>query len=83
MQRELVELQRKILSVMKEYVKPGGKLLYSTCTINCEENEGNARWFLEKNPDFKTEQIDGKEWLQLLPGTHKSDGFFIAAFRKE
>lgn len=37
---DLVELQRKILSVVKDYVKPDGKLLYSTCTIHREENEG-------------------------------------------
>ncbi len=83
MQQELVLLQRRILSVVKNYVKPGGKLLYSTCTINEEENIGNARWFLEENPEFVNVPIDGKECLQLLPGIHKSDGFFIAAFRKE
>lgn len=82
-QKELVQLQRKILSVVQNYVKPGGKLIYSTCTINAEENEENARWFLAQHANFQNLQIEGRESLQLLPGIHKSDGFFIAAFRKE
>lgn len=81
-QKELVQLQRAILSVVKDYVKPGGKLIYSTCTINEDENEGNARWFLENHKDFQCLPTEGKECLQLLPGIHKSDGFFIAAFQK-
>ena len=50
---DLVELQRKILSVVKDYVKPDGKLLYSTCTIHREENEGNVEWFLKEYPEFE------------------------------
>ena len=50
---DLVELQKKILSVVKDYVKPGGKLLYSTCTIHREENEGNVEWFLKEYPEFE------------------------------
>ena len=47
-----------------------------------EENIGNVRWFLETNKEFESVPIEGKEGLQLLPGIHKSDGFFIAKFRK-
>lgn len=91
---ELATLQRQILSVVQAYVKPGGTLVYSTCTINEEENQGNVHWFLEKHPDFRLVSIedtvceglreDVKEegTLQLLPGVHKSDGFFLAKFRK-
>lgn len=91
----LVELQREILSVVKTYVRPGGILMYSTCTINPAENMDNVHWFLEQNPEFSMKDIrenlceelreDVKEQgcLQLLPGIHKSDGFFLACMRKE
>lgn len=90
---ELAKLQRDILSVVWEYVKPGGTLLYSTCTINEEENEKNREWFLkhypfvavsiEENLPGELQKETGKEgYLQLLPGVHLSDGFFIAKFRK-
>lgn len=82
MQAELVVLQRQILQQVKQYVKPGGHLVYSTCTIHKEENMGNVRWFLETNKEFESVPIEGQEGLQLLPGIHKSDGFFIAKFRK-
>ena len=47
---ELALLQREILSVAWQYVKPGGKLIYSTCTINKEENEQNRKWLLDNYP---------------------------------
>jgi len=90
---ELAKLQREILSVVHRYVKPGGILVYSTCTINPEENEENVRWFLEQF-DFEPVSLNGtlcdtlrgdttaQGYLQLLPGVHKSDGFFISKFRR-
>lgn len=87
---DLILLQRKILDVVWQYVKPGGTLIYSTCTINPGENQGNVHWFLETHPEFQLECIedlicDGlrqyiqeKGCLQLLPGVNDSDGFFIA-----
>ena len=48
--RELSKLQKEILSVVWKYVKPGGRLIYSTCTINKEENAENARWITENLP---------------------------------
>lgn len=93
-QDELVTLQREILSQVKEYVKSDGTLIYSTCTIHQEENMGNVHWFLEENKDFELVSIkellceELKEYvieegcLQLLPGVHESDGFFIAKFKK-
>lgn len=75
---ELSKLQRKILSVVSEYVKPGGVLVYSTCTINSLENEDNAAWF-ENSYDFLREGDFG----QILPSKNGlSDGFYIAKFRK-
>ncbi|GLC79881.1 ribosomal RNA small subunit methyltransferase B [Lacrimispora brassicae] len=89
----LAALQREILSVVQAYVKPGGRLIFSTCTINRKENEENAQWFLDRFP-FDCIDLKGKlgeklnltaikqESLQFLPGIHPCDGFFIAAFEK-
>lgn len=91
---ELVSLQRKILEQASTYVKPGGTLIYSTCTINKEENIENVRWFVENYP-YELESIDDylceelrsdttKEgYLQLLPGVHDCDGFFIARLKRK
>lgn len=92
-QKDLVALQRKILSTVKDYVKPSGTLIYSTCTIHHEENIGNVQWFLKENPEFRLASIEDnlcgelkvsvKEGcLQLLPGIHHSDGFFIAKLER-
>ena len=78
MQSDLVKLQRKMLAVVNSYVKPGGKLLYSTCTIHKEENEENTAWFLKNHPEFKL--VKEK---QMLPGVDGGDGFYIAMFVKE
>lgn len=91
---KLARLQRDILSVVKDYVKPGGILLYSTCTITKEENEENAVWFAKENPEFTAESIEeylpeplrkdaGKNSIQVIPGVHECDGFFLAKFRKK
>ena len=71
---EVAALQRKMLSVVWQYVRPGGKLLYSTCTLTEEENEKNSAWFLEQFP-FKKE----KEQL-WIPGINETDGFYMAVF---
>ncbi len=76
-QRELVKLQREILSVTAEYVKPGGTLIYSTCTIHREENEGNTAWFAAQFPEFGLERE-----RQTLPGRDLGDGFYTALFRR-
>lgn len=74
---ELIERQRQILLAAASYVKAGGTLVYSTCTINPAENEKQIVEFLRGNKDFKA-----LEQKQLLPdgGT---DGFFICRIRKE
>ena len=94
MQTDLVALQQQILTTVKNYVKPGGTLLYSTCTIHREENMENVHWFLEKHPEFELASIkedlcetlkpyvQEEGCLQLLPGIHESDGFFIAKFKR-
>lgn len=92
-QAEIIRLQRKILHVVQNYVKPGGVLIYSTCTIGPDENQQNLKWFLDYFP-FQLESIDaylcgqlrGRTtkggFLQLLPGVHESDGFFMARLRR-
>lgn len=92
-QQELVKIQRKILDTVWSYVKVGGTLVYSTCTIGKEENQGNVKWFLENYP-FRLESIDPylcpqlhsettkAGYIQLLPGVHGTDGFFIARFKR-
>ena len=77
-QKELVALQRKMLSTVHRYVKPGGRLIYSTCTIHRAENEENAAWFADSYPEFSLV----KE-RQMLPGRDGTDGFYIAEFKKE
>ena len=92
-QQELVKLQRKILDTVWSYVKVGGTLIYSTCTIGADENQYNVKWFLENYP-FRLESIDPylcdalksrttkAGYLQLLPGIHGTDGIFLARFKR-
>jgi len=92
-QKELVKLQKEMLAVVHRYVKPGGILMYSTCTINKRENEEQAREICEKYgfvpaldetevPESLKKDVQGGGWLQLLPGIHACDGFFIARLKK-
>ena len=76
-QKDLVELQRKILSIVWKYVKPGGKLVYSTCTIHKGENEENVAWFAKNYPQFTLIKQQ-----QMLPGRDGTDGFYIALFER-
>lgn len=74
--RELAALQREILSVVQAYVKPGGRFLYSTCTISRMENEDNAAWFLQAFPGFSLVCEE-----QLFPDETR-DGFYFAVFEE-
>ena len=92
---EIIALQTKILGNAARYVKPGGVLVYSTCTIEREENEDAVAKFLEENPDFRPEDITGvlpeglkketaeKGYIQLFPNVDGVDGFFISKMRKK
>lgn len=81
----LVALQRQILDTVQTYVKSGGVLLYSTCTIDKAENEDNVKWFLEKYPQFHLDKncFDGAGMKQLFPLECGNDGFFIARMIKK
>lgn len=90
---QVIPLQREILDACAEMVRPGGLLVYSTCTILPEENEAQARAFLERHPEFEPD--GGAEWLpealrghladgriQLMPDCDGIEGFFIARMRR-
>ena len=86
----LPEIQKAILDNAQRYVRPGGVLLYSTCTVLCRENEQVAEDFLARHPDFKGEDftlpgaIGTSEggMITLWPHRHGTDGFFICKLRK-
>ncbi len=80
----LPDIQLSILENACRYLRTGGVLVYSTCTIFPEENEENVKRFLEKHPDFSLVPFKAGElsvptgYITLLPDTHPTDGFFIA-----
>ena len=87
----LPALQRAILDTQAQYVKPGGVLLYSTCTILRRENEAVAEGFLQNHPEFALETVEfptgsgipAGPMTTLLPCDHGTDGFFICKFRRK
>ena len=89
---ELVLLQRRILRQVWYYVKPGGIMIYSTCTINPKENEQQVEWICDQFPFMVVPMKDclpsllrkeeGKLGLQLLPGIHETDGFFLSCLKR-
>jgi 16S rRNA (cytosine967-C5)-methyltransferase len=81
--------QRTLLADLSERVRPGGRLLYATCSLNQMENETIVADFLATHPRFASESpqrdfggIIRGGGLTLLPALHNTDGFFIAAFRR-
>ncbi len=74
--------QKKILQTAGRYVKPGGRLVYSTCTLNEAENEAVAENFLRENPDFSPDSVNGAYCRNFFPDETGGDGFFAAVFRK-
>lgn len=76
--KKLYEIQFEILRASAKYLKKDGILLYSTCTINRDENEAIVERFLKENIDFKLEKK-----ILLLPNRDDTDGFFIAKIVKE
>lgn len=85
----LPDIQLAIVQNCARYVKDGGVLVYSTCTIFPEENEQNVQRFLAANPQFVAEDFavggicSEHGMLTLTPDEHGTDGFFIAKLRKK
>ena len=90
---ELAQKQRAILQAASRLVKPGGRLVYATCSVLRAENEAIAESFQAAQPEFKTLscadlvaaqkiELQAGERLRLWPHVHATDGFFAAAFER-
>ena len=86
----LPDIQYRILCNATKYLKDGGRLVYSTCTLNPKENSEVCDKFLENHPEFSVVKVlpelprysEDEKYLTLMPHLHSTDGFFIAVFRK-
>lgn len=89
----LQTIQLAILDNAAQVLKPGGRLVYSTCTVDKRENEGTVEAFLSQHPEMESERLtnlpekllakQNNGMLQVFPQDFGSDGFFVAAFRKK
>ena len=93
----LETLQRDLLTQAQAYVRPGGRLVYSTCTLRPAENEAQTAWFLKSFPQFTTADLqkdlptldqcdmikDGLGGIIVLPEPQGADGFYLAALIKK
>jgi 16S rRNA (cytosine967-C5)-methyltransferase len=92
---EIAGIQRDLLNIVSQAVRPGGVLVYSTCTIMPEENIELVREFLAEHPEFEGEAIapylpatarpedTDAFFVQMMPQQFDSDGFFIARLRRK
>ena len=88
--KDLAERQTQLLFNAARVVKPGGRLVYSTCSVEPEENEAVVQTFLEKNEDFRSVELTLSGGLQTSSGRARTwpqregtDGFFICAFERK
>ena len=95
--RSLAAIQKELLVSAYKALKPGGRMVYSTCTLSFEENQNQVQWFLSEFPDMKSQAFDDRipglnedekaqaaqGALELLPYVHQTDGFFISCFKKD
>jgi len=92
---ELIERQQQILRSAARLVRPGGRLIYATCSVLREEDEMQAEAFLAAEPDFSAYPVAraweetiggaspaGEDYLRLTPARHGTDGFFVAIFER-
>ncbi|MEO1390457.1 MAG: 16S rRNA (cytosine(967)-C(5))-methyltransferase [Cyanobacteria bacterium J06634_6] len=92
---ELVTLQRELLSHTSSWVKPGGNLVYSTCTLHPDENEAQIQWFLENHdgwaiapppPNLYPSEVElditEEGWIKVWPHRNHMDGFFMVKLVK-
>jgi 16S rRNA (cytosine967-C5)-methyltransferase len=93
---DLIVRQQQILNSAARLVRPGGRLVYATCSVLHEENEAQADAFLAATPEFSVvpaahvwhETIGGawpggEPYLRLTPARHGTDGFFVAIFERQ
>ena len=89
---EMTAIQKKIIESASRLVKPGGRLVYATCSLFEEENEGQVEAFLGAHPEFSVEPVTrpnipmnavSNGFLRLLPHQHDTDGFFAAILKKK
>jgi 16S rRNA (cytosine967-C5)-methyltransferase len=87
----LVKLQSEMLDAAAQIVKPGGMLVYSTCSIEPEENETQVLNFLERHPEYRLKsptgwhdatQLNDRGMLTMLPHRHGFDGAFAARMER-
>ena len=82
----LVSTQKKLLENAYAYLKKGGYLVYSTCSILSVENENQREWFLNKFKNIEPVDImfreNYRDYIKIMPYENYSDGFFISKFRK-
>ncbi len=89
--KSLLPIQKQILETCSKYVKSGGRLVYSTCSVNPNENRKICDAFLKANPDFYSVKalpnieraVDEGDYLTLFPHKNNCDGFFIATFHRK
>ena len=87
--KELPKVSLAILENASNYLKPGGVLVYSTCTLFPEENQNNVLAFLDKHPEFELApftvgSLECKQgYITLLPDEYPTDGFFIAKLKRK
>jgi len=90
---EITRIQKRILMASSKYVKIGGRLIYSTCTINVEENQKILKDFLKENNNFSIDfealnkyyihnKSEERDFITLYPNVHNTDGFFITALKR-
>lgn len=90
--KEIINIQRKIIFNASRYVKSNGVLMYTTCTLNKNENEEMIKWFLESNTDFVVEEIEdyhfgnlsfeNNEGMITIFPSEVNNGFFITKLRR-
>lgn len=85
----LPKVQREIVDNCGAYVRPGGVMIYATCTLRARENQEVVEWFLKKHPEFQLETFELPEFgrqegmMTFWPHMHHTDGFFVARLRKK
>ena len=91
---QIMKIQKSILTAVAPLVKVGGKVVYSTCTVNRKENDKLIEQFIKEHPEFTLDETLAERMpeplkttvksgmIQLFPGEFKTDGFFIATLTK-